>query len=345
MRLTVALLFLALLAVLAACTNGEPSTPSNRQAFVGGSEAIKLSFVPNAPPPETVDKPSSDSEVLQFNVIVIAENVGEYAMDPDNVEVKITGFLPADFGVSDATGEDSVMVRKLSSVEGHREDQLFASVRKDPDGNAIQGETVHFSFPTGNTPFGFDKPLKGNQVYPIRATACYEYKTVVQTDYCVLENFLTTEDNPLCNPKSTRTAENSGAPIHVSSVTQSVGGKNKVILNFKVDQVGSGTIFLGDKEGLGIDNSCDPSFRNKNRVRVYVDTGLENLEMTCPGLIGFGEGIENEGTLLLDAGSAEFTCIVETPLGVEAVNSLELELSYYVQDSIETSIVVKHLLE
>lgn len=339
MRLTVALLFLALLVTIAACTNGDPKTPTNREAFVGGTQAIKLSFIPNAPPPEVVDK-TSDGEVFEFPIIVNAENVGEHAMHPNNFVIKITGFLPNDFGV----GDPDLLTRPLNSVGGHRNGELFQSVRKDPEGNAIQGEVVQFEFPMGETPFFFDKTLKGNQVFPIRATACYEYRTVVQSDYCVLDNFLTTVDNPICSPKSTRSAENSGAPVHVTSVTQSVGGKNKIILNFKIDKVGGGNLYLGDKDLLDDgDSPCDPSFSNKNRVKVFVDTGL-GLPLSCPGLLRF-DSDANEGVLLLDAGAAEFTCIVDTPAGVESINSLNVEMYYYVEDSIETSIVVKHLLE
>ncbi|MBI2137504.1 hypothetical protein HYU12_03225 [Candidatus Woesearchaeota archaeon] len=290
---------------VSACTNKQGGTtlPSSTAAFIGGTQGLTMQFVANAPPDEVTDNPTGKADdvtqAFPFEARVIVENVGEADIDVNdgsktkNLEVKMSGFYPGDFNVKDNS--------KLATTNGA---QIINGVKKDPDGNKIRGGVKDFSFPTESV-FTFYKKLQGNQQFPFRAEACYKYSTTALAQICTLEK-LTDKTNTFCNPTGSKPVSNSGAPVHVISMTQSVGGQNKAILNFKVKQVGQGQIFLGNTPT----DRCSSAFQNKDRIKVTVTTEIQGTE--CLGLLNQGVN-KASGELLLTNGEGEFTCVQSTP--------------------------------
>src|SRR3989344_4598597 len=214
-----AAIILALALTVSACTGGETPGTSATASFIGGTSAVKLSFIENAPPAEVTD------DDFEFDVILTAEKTGEQSIAAPLMTVKLTGFFPDDF---------STTTPALTKTIG----QTFTGVRKDPDGNKINGDLQQFTFAN----LKYKNELEGNQQFPIRAEACYAYKTRAISQLCLMGD-LTKPEKPVCNPTGARSVANSGAPVHVTSVTQSVGGKNKAILIFTVQKVGTEDIF------------------------------------------------------------------------------------------------------
>jgi len=323
---------LALLMITAGCQGGGGTSGiSTGSAFIGGSQAIKMSFVENAPPSEVTDNPKGEPPFtplqakgagFQFNTIVTIENIGEQSIPAGMLDVSLIGFDPGDFG----TTKTALKVDFPDELNG---------VRKDPDGNRIQGDLAQIdTFPV----LEYQKKLRGTQAFPIWAEACYPYRTEAISQICILDD-LTKPDRSLCDPTGSKSISNSGGPVHVTSVTQGVGGKNKVLLTFNVRKVGSSDIFK-----LSTDK-CSDKFTNKDRVTVTVDTGSDlTPTLKCLGLLGGGTD-DVTGDLLLTDGSASFTCIQTlSDESIDSVKSYTVELDYYAKDVIKTSVVVKSLL-
>ncbi|GEM_PF-3084695 len=256
MRYNYIFLLMAISVAVSACTSGDEST---EESFFGGKEGIKLSFLPNTPPSEVTD--FGDGVGFPFQAVVTVENVGEQNLKKDELDIEITGFFPTDFAIT----ETEQLKDSNDALRG---------VDKDPDGKRVNGGIQQFIFPVQDKgdaeAFKYMQKLKGNQQFPFKAEACYKYKTTAVSQLCLQESF-TDNLNQVCNPKGPRVVSNSGAPVHVTSITESVGGTNKIILNFEIKKVGLDDVFKLDDT-----NKCSTDFTHRNRVKVTVNTGLES---------------------------------------------------------------------
>jgi len=324
--------FLAVLLVAAGCQGGgDGGGPSSADAFIGGTSALNIKFLENAPPSEVTDKKTGGTG-FPFKAVVTIENVGEFTIPTNQLNVTLTGFYPADFG------KTRNELKKIYS-------SAFNGVRKDPDGNKIQGDIDQVTFPTSGD-LEYQSELAGNQVFPFRAEACYPYQTKALSQLCLQEN-LQAKDPKVCNPSGSKLVDNSGAPVHVTSVTQSVGGQNKILLHFTVRKVGSSEIFSQP--------ACLTNFESEDRVTVTVKTGLPDLtvadgskvkSLDCLGLLNKKDTTPNAGELLLDNGQASFTCVqtLTTASKVDSLKTFDIFLDYFAQDSVTTTVLVKHLI-
>lgn len=330
MRYNYIFLLMAISVAVSACTSGDEST---EESFFGGKEGIKLSFLPNTPPSEVTD--FGDGVGFPFQAVVTVENVGEQNLKKDELDIEITGFFPTDFAIT----ETEQLKDSNDALRG---------VDKDPDGKRVNGGIQQFIFPVQDKgdaeAFKYMQKLKGNQQFPFKAEACYKYKTTAVSQLCLQESF-TDNLNQVCNPKGPRVVSNSGAPVHVTSITESVGGTNKIILNFEIKKVGLDDVFKLDDT-----NKCSTDFTHRNRVKVTVNTGLESNsdvnieELNCVGLLEGTGG--KSGFLLLIDNKASFTCI--QTLGensmIDSVKSFNVVLEYYAERSITKNVLVKHLI-
>ena len=334
-NITILLSFLGILLIAAGCQADKGAGVSPGDAFVGGTSAIKMSFVENSPPSEVTDKTEAN-EAFEFDATVTIENVGEHDIPQEALVVTMSGFFPGDFGITDT---QELKAANAGTVNG---------VSKDPDGNRIQGAVDQFTFPKSVIEkFAYQKELTGSQAFPFRAEACYPYNTKVLSQVCLMED-LTKKERPVCNPTGSRTVSNSGAPVQVTSITQSVGGRNKLLLNFDVQKVGSSDIFKNEPT-----ETCNDDFKNKNRIEVEVNTGIPGLN--CIGLVG-GGALDYEasdsttakgftGELLLSGGSGSFTCIQTlSNIDRDSIKTFDVTLAYYARDSVTTNVLVKHLI-
>ncbi len=324
---TLLISLLAFAVIVAGCQPQDSKGSSITSAFIGGTSAMKASFIENSPPSEVTDTPTGQAG-FPFDASVTIENVGEYSIDANGVKLTLSGFFPADF---DTSADELTQAYPSSGV--------FRGVSKDPDGNRIQGDIAQVIFPkTSSKQFKYNKALAGNQQFPFRADICYPYQTKVLSQVCLMSDF-TSKRKTICSPAGSRPVSNSGAPVHVTSVTQSVGGRNKLLLNFAVKKVGTSELFKNDAAA-----GCKDAFTNKDRISVKVDTGIAGLK--CLGLLGGMEAADKKsytGEVLLSSGGASFTCLQDYT-GTESLKTFDVTLSYYARDSATTNVLVKHLI-
>ncbi len=349
------LVMVFVLAVLAyGCTSKADASGGTGSAtpFIGGSEGISAKFADNSPPAEVTDAQELTSQdgkskevqpTFPFDVVVYLDNIGEHKVGRDNLAVTLSGISPSDF-----LGKGST-----TSFKNQKPLTELTEVKKDPDGNKIPGASgveVRFSG------LAYQKILQGNNVFPIQADVCYNYQTKVQADICTRED-ATKRIPDKCEVSGTRTVFNSGAPVAVSSVKESIGGKNKIILTFTVRQVGSGSVFKQEMvditpTGSGQKQyavSCPQgNYQNENWVNVQLKTGITGETLTCSGAImdTIGSDTANGiyvGSLKLSNGEGTFTCIQSTPKE-DATRKVEIKLGYNYLITKNTQITVKHLL-
>ncbi|MBI2664672.1 hypothetical protein HYX10_05030 [Candidatus Woesearchaeota archaeon] len=260
MKAIYGILFLVIAA--SACLPGGESTTSE---FTGGKEGLRLAYLPNTPPLEVTD--FGDGRGFPFLAVVTVSNVGEHTIPAGELEMEMTGFFPNDFSVEDRN-------KQLKQSNN----QQLLGVQRDPSGNLIRGDLQPFTFPVADRwpadsdRFLYRETLKGNQQFPFKAEACYRYKTAAASQMCLQEDF-TDAVNEVCNPSGERAVSNSGAPVHITKVSQSVGGADKIIFNFEITKVGPDEVFKPTADSKG--EKCSTDFRNKDRINVLVDTGIK----------------------------------------------------------------------
>ncbi len=325
---TLLLSLLAFVVIVAGCQSQTSGGPSITDAFIGGTSAMSVSFIENSPPQEVTDK-SKGQEGFPFDASITVTNIGEYEIPEKSITLTLSGFYPADFDTS---------TEELTKT--YPETGTFRGVSKDPSGNKIQGDIAQITFPkTSTKQFKYNKELTGNQQFPFRVDVCYPYATKVLSQVCLMKDF-TSKERTICNPAGSRPVSNSGAPVHVTSVTQSVGGQHKLLLNFEVKKVGSSALFKANP-----DEKCKDAFTNKDRVTVTVDTGIAGLK--CLGLLGGVEATGKSsytGEVLLSSGSASFTCIQDYTGGTDSLKTFDVTLTYFARDAATTNVLVKHLI-
>ena len=195
-----AILLISALLIVAGCKSQTgDKTPLSTQAFIGGTSAIKLSYIPNSPPDEVTDAEFDDSAKIKsntgfpFEATVTIENVGESDIEQGKLDVKLSGFYPQDF--------QTAATKMTKNIP---ESGKFRGVNKDPDGNKIRGDIAQVSFPTGatsdDTRFKYINKLAGNQQFPFKAETCYPYKTLSGVSSWRLHK----EDQPAMQPNGNK---------------------------------------------------------------------------------------------------------------------------------------------
>src|SRR3989338_1295109 len=153
-NITILLSFLGILLIAAGCQADKGAGVSLGDAFVGGTSALKMSFVENSPPSEVTDKTEAN-DAFEFDATVTIENVGEHDIPEDDLVVTMSGFFPGDFGITDT---QKLKAANADTVNG---------VRKEPEGNKIQGAVEQFTFPNAaDGVFEYQRTLTGKQLLP-----------------------------------------------------------------------------------------------------------------------------------------------------------------------------------
>lgn len=297
--------------------SGNSEQQNTASTFIGGVAQVALAFEEDAPPTETYD----DGSI--FDVIVTAKNNGEYPIQANDIEFKLHGINPVDFG---KTQEE---FKKNADFE-------LLPRRKDPTtGDIIEGEEATIYF-TGLAYGGSSgKAVAGNVPFPISVEACYDYKTNVVTTMCVRDDILRPTGESVCTINSDRDFANTAAPVQIRNVKQAAQGSNAVALIFDVVESGSGNLFVHGSK-------CDTLDRQKaNKVIVKIDTGIAGL--TCEGLRdGKSEGTAFTGTADLGtSGLDKVRCVQQLNAETDYVQLVTAELSYAYQQAISTQITVR----
>ncbi|MEK6854117.1 MAG: hypothetical protein AABX60_02165, partial [Nanoarchaeota archaeon] len=212
MRKEVFVLILALALIVAGCKGGEKGALSSAATpFIGGTEGVRISFLENAPPRETLDnpKPADKSQISNFDIALRVENVGEQKIPANTLNVIIGGIYSSDFNIPNP--KTAFLTKNLA--------QELEGVRKDPEGERLPGGIDEVTFQD----LAYVKSLEGNSEFPIQADVCYPYKTRAVADFCMRKE-LTKATAGVCQIKGSKPAFSSGGPIQVTSFEEAVGG-------------------------------------------------------------------------------------------------------------------------
>ncbi len=277
--------------------------------FIGGTEGISLEF-------QNLRKEVYDVDD-QFDVVVKLENKGEYDVDKSNVKVELSGIKPSDFGLRE---ED---------VEKQPQENIIAK-HKDQSGNIVQGSPVVIEFNN----IEYLPQVTGAQLeFPIKAQACYLYRTTAVSKYCVRSDLVKPSEDGVCMLTEDKPVQNSGAPVQVQTLKQTTRGSDKVSFSFDVVHSGKGSVFKQDSK-------CLDERKNMDKVFVSIDVGKDGL--SCTGLDTLTDK-GAEGTKTLHDGKATITCTLDFQKkelrDYEA--PITIKTDYYYSDSIQDTIIVK----
>lgn len=354
-------LIILIVLMLSACNQSAPDAAmvAKETPFIGGSNGLSIKFVPGAPPEEI-----TDNAKFPFGVSVQVENLGEadiFEAGPNVSYIELQGMNPIDFGVGVDEAAPIRFLKAPVAVAGN-----IAGARKNFDGTVIPGGQTIVSFPFDPAGGDFDRflympDIRGNTALTVRADACYNYKTRSSTKICVKKDLLSpTERAAVCELTDPKTAHNSGAPIHVTKVSEAPIGEHKIQVTFNVEHVGesTGTFYTHNHD-------CDDRITNPNKYVVYVDviSDINGETAHCTGLevpsdIGpDGEPIRDEdgnppgfvgtkqhaGFVRLFRGAPRtVTCTIDiSHIDNDFEELFEVELSYRYSTTIETKILVK----
>lgn len=310
-------MLLSMTMLLTACANDDDSP--NTTTFIGGDRGLDINFIADAPPESVADRGQQP-----FDVIVELTNLGEAEIEAEDVQVRLEGFPPSDFGksVEEMTRNSPELIERRFRVPG--EDRV------------IESPPVFVEFED----FIFEDSAPGDLTYPIRASVCYAYETRASSSLCISENLNRPGENEVCNPSRVTTPSNSGAPVRVTELAQSPGGSDTIRFSFTVEnmQPDDGRVFRTN-------SLCDTDHRNTNNVFVTV-SGLETTgEVSCSGL---REGTASSGyTSLSDGVSTEVHCRLDVP-AVNRNNRVEnfiINVGYDYRESIRSDINVRYSLD
>jgi len=289
-------------------------TTTTEKAFIGGERGLEISFFEGAPPDIVYDRD------YPFSIDIKIQNVGEWGVKKQDAEFTIKGLNPGDFGKS------------LSDLTKNSPEDLKGAYR-DPEGRAIEGTVTSLEFPNLN----YEDEVAGTVTFIVRADACYEYGTMATSKICVLEDLLgvtrRTGEEPVCEPNEAKDVENSGAPVHITELRQTVVAVDKISFTFDIvhERLGQGVLHQKDTD-------CSPDYVDQNKVYVEVDTGIPGL--ACSGL----EGGTNKGFTTLFKGKRSIICQqpLPTPRG-DYEKPIDFTITYGYSEHIDKELKVRHI--
>lgn len=313
---------LALLVFASGCgenTENPAGGSTTTKRFIGGTDGLVLEFLDGAPPAETYDGGNNN-----FGIAVKVENKGESAVTTQQAKLKLTGFLPSDFGVT-AQDMEEVLTTDLNGMD------------VDPQGNTLVGGTDVVSF--GDT-FDHDGVLSGNTPYSVQASICYQYTTKASATLCVEEDLLDPDSKgAVCEAENSAiTPDVSGGPVQLEeTMTESVIGQNRISFTFTVKKATEEGELFSPNSGACVEES-----QYEDTVYVVVNTGMAG-ELSCTGLSGQnGQGTDS-GSVKLFSGSRQIICQQElTDLG-DYTKEANIDITYDYRQYASTEILVRHI--
>ena len=305
-----------LLLTLAACSDGVVVS-SNQKSFIGGTTGLLINFVQGEPPSEV-----TDGGVSPFTVTVKLENLGETFIAASDVLLTLKGMDARLFGLS---GPDKLIMNPF-------EDLLSNDINPDT-GETINSPAVYVTFPQMN----YKSELSGNSPFPFVINVCYKYRTKATSQLCVKENLLDSSDTSVCTVTGSKTVQNSGGPVQITSFEEFSAGQDAISFSFTVKDVGN-----GDLSAAG--STCDDTPTAEDYVLLTVDTGL--IGLTCSGLSEPTQsGTSYSGTVKLTTGQRQVRCTQQLSAidKTDKVMIVDLSVDYDYEESASTTVLVKHI--
>ena len=279
--------------------------------FIGGVTDLYMTFTEGRPPASV-----TAGGDFPFHVEVELQNNGESLIAKNDITLSLHGIDPAQFGVTPAD-----LVKKP--------DTDLLPRRLDAEGNIIEGEIEYVLF----GPLNHERQLLGNLPYPVRIDACYEYSTKAVGNICIRDDIVRPVDDKVCTILGNKDFANSAGPVQISNLREAPVDQNTIAITFEVKKSGSGNLFTKG-------SACDETeITNLDRVWVEVDTGLDGMD--C---VGLKDGsAPNNGFADLRRGSDTIRCTQKVQTTVDYIKTINFNLEYAYEQSIETEVTVKAL--
>ena len=306
--------------ILSGCDDTNTGVGPSTTPFVGGTNALSLSFMEGAPPSEVFDNGD-----YTFGINIKIENLGEDDVETQDGYLEITGIDAQEFGLN---GQSDLIIDIPYDIKG---------VNKNSEGTIFVSEPIIAEFGELN----YEGDSRGNFDYRIRATACYNYETEATTLACLKRDMLTNIDTKeVCSLNGDKEVYNSGGPIQVTKVTQTPVGSDKIQLTFEISHVGE----VNDRF-YKLDTDCDDRATNQNKDLVYfevLDTEGNSLgDAQCTGLKKGSQ--DSEGYIELFSGAPRTVVCTFDTSNVEGIfeKKVNVKISYRYSQFIEKTIIVK----
>ena len=323
-RLMIFLAAITALFLVTSCAQ-QSSGPDLAQPYIGGTVGLNTYLIEGMPPPII-----HDGGNYQFGVGIALENQGETDVGPgtDNpyVSIRLEGINPEQFGATDADIQEV-----LTSP--------IAGARRNFDGSIFPGEITTATF----EPLAYLPDIHGNTQFTIRAVVCYDYETLATAKICVKDDVLENiQDTSICSLTGEKFPQNTGGPLHVTSLVENPMAENKIQVVFIIEHVGVGEFFGRSAIGGG-EETCDFSVRNFNKY--YVDVEVEPLSDSGMTVSCSRFGGSNSGSIKLYQGApTTLSCVLERtrPSSHRIYQDLlNIKLKYRYGQFIETPIIIQ----
>jgi len=315
---SILLLLVLTLFVLTACSSGTQTTSGN--PYIGGTQALALSFISGAPPAQIYDNKQSP-----FQVTVNVKNVGEYDLATSDGYIQIEGIAPQEYGVTSADFKQD-----MPAIPG---------AKKTGSGTIVDGNQQLVTFGTLTYQQNINGNIGSNKII---ATACYNYVTRATSTLCVTKSGLDdpAQKNVVCTIDGTKSVSNSAGPIQVTDVKQIQSIKGKIQVQFTVGKVSTATNELFFKKNT----NCDDSQTNLDKYKIYINVLPIVNSMYAANCIGWqdgGSGASGYFTLF-DGAPRQMQCSFDVgTVSTDYQTPVNFELGYRYMQQIETPILIK----
>lgn len=204
---------LILVLVLGFVAFGQIGCPRGGEEAEVGNQGVVVDQISGAPPTQV-------SKGQEFPFMVFLENKGSYDVKQGEAKVFLGGFLPELFSLAES---DLIMENR----EGLKKANIAAGISGDRERIIFTENARYVGQNIGYTQAIFYR-------------TCYIYETEVNVNIC-----FALESSEVCTLEGDKieTASLGEAPIQVTSITEERSGQN-VQLNFKIENVGSGKVYL-----------------------------------------------------------------------------------------------------
>jgi hypothetical protein len=206
-KIAILISVLIVAAVLAGCNQSQTS-PTASGIWIGGSNGLYAEF----------EQFGTNNEIYEdeaFPIVVLLQNKGEFALQANEVDLKIKGISESDFSGVDFEKTNSDKLDKVTEFL--------------PDGGY---ERVNFGDAVyeGLTGTYYDANIYLEYTYP--------YATYVSVpDVCFKEDL---RDERVCDVTGTKAASASAGPIQIGTVTEKPYGSGKIYLEIPLYNAGNG---------------------------------------------------------------------------------------------------------
>ena len=219
--LTLIVLGMVFLFLIAGCDGEEPSYLTS--PFIGGTKGLIVEFEEMG----FFNEETNMEEIFEgeaFPIEVVVKNKGEVAIEEDDATVTLMGINLDDFTGIVSNG----VLSNTAEIEGISEY------------NEEGGEII-LDFTSGDEDAKYTLDVVGMSYdISVFASVVYEYKTYGAVPRVCFSGDLT--DTSVCEVDGIKDVFSSAAPIQVNSVEEKRAGSGKILLEFEIENVGSGKV-------------------------------------------------------------------------------------------------------